>query len=226
MAAINPIADYRKALSIMRHPVANTGAKMTVNKAVKFYYSASVIPVILIAVFEIIFKGPVVGLVVPILASMPYLTQILNGQYGAALLILMTLAFFWIAEPIAIYINSFFYHVFPKFIFRQVNGKFANTVTAYVYGLMPFLTLSWITMLLILLVLTAYFAGFILIPLIVLLMVLVLGLWDLVVFVAAYAHQHDTESWRALACIIGSAMVIVILASAISAVIVYAEGLL
>jgi hypothetical protein len=125
------IDDLKKAIKIMLHP-GSVSETMSVGKALKFYYSVSIIPLIISLILAAVF------LATPLSTG--------SGAGSASLLFILILYLIVILAfiPLNLLFYAAIYQLFAKKLFHMWSKPYNNTFTGMVYGALPMLLLIWL----------------------------------------------------------------------------------
>ena len=172
------VKDFKDGLDRIIHPNKNRD-KMSIEKAIRFYYRVMVLPLIVSVVLGFIFGsvyGPM-GLF-SVFGPLSGHGGILSGILGVVYVLLT----FLVLIPVGIIIDAAILHLFSKLIFRIFKGDISKTVTAVMFGELPLVLFYWLLF----------------IP-IVKYVVIILALWSIYVLVVSLAVQHNISKLRAFA---------------------------
>lgn len=118
--------NFRRALSSLIHPGAESSGKIGIGKALSIYYPVAVL-----------------GLVLALIVYYAYssATSTFIGSYSHAILLA---AIYLILVPIGIFIDAAIYHLVGKHFLRAWKGDYSKTFAAYTFAVIPFASLYWI----------------------------------------------------------------------------------
>ena len=187
--------DVRKSFRMLFSPGKESAARMDVWGALKFYYGASLIPLLLFLVIGFVTLR--LGLLQNAMGAATLPSFLLNAGAGA-LLVGFAFVYFWLLVPIGFFINSAIYQLVGKYFLRIFKGGYERTFTAMVFGSMPLLLLFWL------------FA----VPGISMLAFVVLPVWAFVVEVIALAAQQRItrlQSIGVMAVLVAMVLLVVLL---------------
>ncbi len=183
------INDLKWAINIMFHPKESSTKTMDSVEAFLKYYKASLIPVLVAVVIEILLGGILAASIASLLHSainlvLPtssYYGNLLNtaigefvGIFAILILVLGTIFFAWVAVPINLFFWSIVYFIIGRWLLKIFEGEYDNTASAFVYSAAPFAVFAWV----------------IAIPLLNLILVPLLVGWQFVILVFALANQE------------------------------------
>jgi hypothetical protein len=190
------IQNVKKSFRLLFSPGKESAAKMDIIGALKFYYGASLIPVLLFIVLGYIALQS--KLLNNILGMVPIGSSLILNAGVNLLLVGFAVVYFWLLVPIGFFINSALYQLVGKHFLRIFKGNYENTFTALVFGSMPLLLLYWLFV----------------IPGINLLALVVLPVWALVAEVIALSVQQRItrlQSAATMAVLAALAVLVVLL---------------
>lgn len=197
------IKDVRKSFRVLCSPGKESAAKMDVMGALKFYYGASLIPLLLFLVIG--FAVMSFGMLPNLLRANPALSALMPNMGMNVLLVVLAVVYFWLLVPIGFFINSAVYQLVGKYFLRLFKEDYERTFTAMVFGSMPLLLLFWLFV----------------VPGVNLLAFIVLPVWAFVVEVIALSSQQRITRLQS----IGAMAVIAALVLLVALLVVY-TGLL
>lgn len=199
------VDDLKWAINVMLHPKDATNETMDSIGAFLKYYKASLIPVIIAVIFEILLGGflaatlvsivhSAIGLLLgPVGGTSSYYGGLLVdalgefvGIFAVALLIVGTLFFVWVAVPVNFIFWSLVYFIIGRWLLKVFKNEYDNTATAFVYSAAPFAVFAWV----------------IVIPLLNLILVPLLVGWQFVILVYSLANQEAISKKMAGALIL------------------------
>ncbi len=185
--------DLKWAWGVMLHPADKTTETMDSIGAFIKYYKASLIPVLLAVIAEILLGGVLAATIAAMLHSIIAIifspVNSINSYYGGlltyaagefvgtlavALLVVGTLFFVWIAVPVNLFFWSLVYFIIGRWVLKLFKNEYDNTATAFVCSAAPLAVFAWV----------------IAIPLLNLVLVPILVGWQLVILVYALANQE------------------------------------
>ncbi len=173
--------DVRKSFRLLFSPGKEAAAKMSVMDALKFYYSASLIPLLLFLVIG--FVSMKLGLLTNALGLVPMTSSFLLNMGVGVLLVGFAVVYFWLLVPIGFFINAALYQLVGKYFLRLFKEDYERTFTAMVFGCMPLLLLYWLFV----------------VPGVGILAFVVLPVWALVVEVIALSAQQRITRLQSIA---------------------------
>jgi hypothetical protein len=144
------IDDLKQFISIIRDPESNTKNPDDVVDVFLRYYKATLIPIIVVSVIEVLLSGVVAVVVAQLLESIPVIGALIAGLAGliaSFLLVFATVFLIWVAVPIGLFGDSVMFHIFGKYVFKKFDKDFDATATAVVYSGAPFVLFSWVVLL-------------------------------------------------------------------------------
>ncbi|MCW6159932.1 MAG: hypothetical protein LVQ95_02480 [Candidatus Micrarchaeales archaeon] len=176
------VGDWFEALRETFMPKTATGS-WSVGGALGKYYKRMIVPLILAFIIQIwlIASGPTASL-------LPTFTGSLLGITLAGLLIS-----FLVTIPISILIVAIVYNIFGEMVGAITKGDFGDTVSATMHSFMPYVSLYFVWQILFSLVTGTLVSA----PYIILTILLVLFIWEIIVFVFSFAAVHKTTKGRA-----------------------------
>jgi predicted neutral ceramidase superfamily lipid hydrolase len=181
--------DVKKSWKLIYCPSKEAGVRFGVGRALKFYYGATLIPLLLIIVLG--YFGMLTGTITQTIAFVPFAKLFMNFLNVPQALILSTILLLWVTVPIAFFIDAFIYQLVGKNFLRVFKGDYENTFSALVFGIMPYLLLFWLFLL----------------PVVNIIALIVLPIWSFVIEVVAFSMQQRATRLQ----IIGTMFTIVIL---------------
>lgn len=141
------ISDLERNVEILLHPEAETKTRMDVVDAFVMYYKATLIPLILVILVEMLLSGYVAVTLGTLLAKIPFIGAIVGGILGllaSVLLVGATVMLVWIFIPVSLLIYALVYHVFGTYLFKLYKKDFSATATAVVYSAAPLILFFWV----------------------------------------------------------------------------------
>ena len=188
--------DVRKSFRLLFSPGKESAAKMDVMGALKFYYGASLIPLLLFLVVGVAIIS--LGMLPKVLGTGSMLSSLMPNVGLNVLLVVVAVVYFWLLVPIGFFINSAIYQLVGKHFLRLFKEDYERTFTAMVFGSMPLLLLFWLFV----------------VPGVNLLAFIVLPVWAFVVEVIALSSQQRItrlQSIGAMAVMAALALLVVLL---------------
>jgi len=188
--------NVKKSFRLLFSPGRESAAKMDVMGALKFYYGASLIPLLLFLVFG--FIAMKLGVFSGVLGMFPATSSFMMNAGLNVLLVGFALVYFWLLVPIGFFIDAALYQLVGKYFLKLFKEDYERTFTAMVFGCMPMLLLYWLFV----------------IPGVNLLAFVVLPVWALVTEVIALSVQQKItrlQSVAAMAVLAGLAVLVVLL---------------
>lgn len=188
--------DVKKSFRLLFSPGKEAAAKKDVLGALKFYYGASLIPLLLFLVIGYVVMS--LGFLPGTLGMFPMASHLMTGASLNVLLVAFAVVYFWLLIPIGFFINSLFYQLVGKYFLKLFKEDYERTFTAMVFGSMPLLLLYWLFV----------------VPGVNLLAFVVLPVWTLVVeAIALSAQQRITrlQSVATMAVLAGLAVLVALL---------------
>ena len=187
------VKDFKDGLDRIIHPNKNRD-KMSIEKALRFYYRVMVLPLIVSLVLGFIFGsfyGPMslFSLFGPVSGHGGILSGILSVVY--------VLLIFLVLIPVEIIINAAILQLFSKLIFKIWKGDISKTVTAVMFSELPVVLFYWL--LFIPIVKYVVIIPIIIATILALLITIILELWSIYVLVVSLAVQHNISKLRAFA---------------------------
>ncbi|VVB77115.1 Yip1 domain protein [uncultured archaeon] len=179
--------DVSRSFRLLLRPSKESSGKMKLVDSLKFYYSASLIPLLLIMVvaFLRINYGPHINFIK--LFPMAYSTSVTMGV--GAVVVALALLYVWVLVPIGFFIDAAIYQVVGKNFLRLFKGSFENSFSAVTLGSMPMVLLGWL----------------ILVPGVNVLAFAVLPVWSLVVLIIALSAQQKITRLQAIGTMVVTA---------------------
>jgi hypothetical protein len=186
--------DFRAGLDMMFRPIENTKKSMSVGAAYKWYYRATVIPLIvlilvalaLVSVFAVASLASVFG------------TSIFS--LGVLAAIVAPIVFMWVLVPIGIFVKGGIYHIVGRWS-GQFKGDFSKSLTAAMFGEIP----------------AVFFLFVLLIPGSAVLYLL-FAIWSLIVLVLGFSNQQKVHWTVALGVVVVAVVIIAALVGLLAAV--------
>jgi hypothetical protein len=188
------VDDLKWAVGVMFHPDKNSKETMDSIGAFIRYYKASLIPLLVAVIIEILLSSILAAaiasgltsifhlLLLPLIKISPYYGNLMSiaiaeiiGALALALLIVGTIFFVWIAVPVYLFITSMIYFIIGRWVLRIFKNEYDNTASAFVYSAAPLAVFAWV-------IAIPLVGPFVLIP-------LLLG-WQFVILIYALANQE------------------------------------
>ncbi|MFI5412637.1 MAG: hypothetical protein ACHQX1_01990 [Candidatus Micrarchaeales archaeon] len=186
------VDDLKWAVDVMLHPSKKATQTWTIGNALVAYWKTAIIPMILTLIL-VVGAG---GVFATALTSMLGPIGTLTGGLLSGLIIGGILVEYLIFVPIGLLIGAGFIHIAGKVLGIFKGGGYAATFSAMVYGVLPWLVLSWIPF------------------------ISVIGeLWSIVVTVFALSNIQKTTKLMAFVAWIGGIIIAGIIAAIIGAVV-------
>ncbi|MCL5404827.1 MAG: hypothetical protein M1125_03250 [Candidatus Marsarchaeota archaeon] len=200
--------DYTKsAFYIIMHP-GSVSDTYGVGDALIFYYKASILPAILAAIVGGLLGYAFGSLAFSGLATLSKGIALLH--LAAPVLALMAavygLAYVLIFIPIGIVINAAVYQFFAKILFKIWKKDISRTLTAIMYSALPIALFFWLSF----------------IPVIGLIVIMALAVWEFIILIISLARQQGISGWRAFGGILVSGVVLAIIIFVIDFALLYA----
>ncbi len=182
------VDDIRLWWNIITNPGKYAGKQMSIGSALKLYYEASIIPLIL---------SLIVGLPIAShgMSLMPFTSIFISSGVMLAL-VLSIIVSLWIIIPIFIFINAFIYHLIGKYVLNAWGKEYNKTFVATLFGALPQLLLYWLLA----------------IPVIDIFAIIVIFVWGAIVLIASLALQQKTTRVNAFVTLIASGFFTLIIA--------------
>lgn len=158
--------DLNRAFNVLFKTRTATFRVMKIPESFAFFYKYSLLPLILVIIMSYALNYNIIGRIAGI------------TNYGP---IAESLVLLWILVPIGIFVFSIFIYIIGK-ILKMASGEFSKTMSAAVYGAVPFTIFSWLTSIL---AIHLIVAG-------------VLALWGFAILVVALSEQHGVRILQAL----------------------------
>ena len=183
-------------INVALHPEKATSVRRGVFDALEFYYYASAVPMIAGAAAVVLLGVAIFGFSYFFFSSMPFYSIIAGAGMVVFVLALLALfvAYMWILVPLSFFINAAIFQFFGRYVFRQFKREYSRTYSAIVYGSMPQTLLVFL--------LAIPFVN------------LMVWLWGFVVLIVALSNQQKVSKARAFAVVMGSAVLLVLIALA------------
>ncbi len=160
--------DIKRGYRLLIYPGNETKQAFSLGKALAFYYELTAIPFVLFVILGYIAGS--LGMatrLVPFYSSLSFV-----GLLPA--LVLAAIFYFWIVEPIGLFINATIYQLVGKNFLKVWNGNYEKTFTAAVFGSLPTVLFYWLVT----------------IPIVNALYIGIMSVWSLIVAVIALANQQ------------------------------------
>jgi hypothetical protein len=163
---------------LMLHPGKASKRSMDVEKALKLYYTLSIIPFILYLVFGLLLStyGSIAAV-----RYFPVMHLPLLASQSALAVVVSAILFFFVLVPIGIAIDAFIYQIIGRTLLNAWNGDFARTFTAVTYAVLPVMFFYWLLWL----------------PVLDGLYLLVVPIWALVILIISLSVQQKVRRTEA-----------------------------
>jgi hypothetical protein len=157
------VDDLKWAVGVMFHPDKNSKETMDSIGAFIRYYKASLIPLLVAVIIEILLSSILAAaiasgltsifhlLLLPLIKISPYYGNLMSiaiaeiiGALALALLIVGTIFFVWIAVPVYLFITSMIYFIIGRWVLRIFKNEYDNTASAFVYSAAPLAVFAWV----------------------------------------------------------------------------------
>lgn len=193
--------DVKKAWRILFSPAREASVRFGVFRALKFYYEATLLPVLLTLVLG--YFSIATGQVYQNSAFVPLMQPLLYFCPPGWALVISTVVFIWIALPAGFFINALFYQIVGKDFLKVFRGSYERTFSALAFSALPYATFTWLFFL----------------PFVNSIAFVVLPIWTLVLLVIALAVQQRASRLQVIGTIFTLALfVFMLFALAISMV--------
>ena len=205
------VGDWFEALRETFMPKTATGS-WSVGGALGKYYKRMIIPLILAFVIQIwlIESGQAAAL-------LPTFVGAVLGLSLASLLIT-----FLVTLPISILVVAIVYNIFGEMVGAIKKGSFGDTVSATMHSFMPYVSLYFVWQILFSLVTGTLVNA----PYIILTILLILLIWEVIVFVFSFAAVHKTTKGKAFLTWLVPFIITVIVFAALIVFIISAANIL
>ncbi len=176
------VGDWFEALRETFMPKTATGS-WSIGGALGKYYKRMIIPLILALIIQIwlVESGPAAALLPTFMGS------ILGASLASLLLS------FLVTIPISILVIAIVYNIFGEMVGAIAKGDFGDTVSATMHSFMPYVSLFFVWQILFSLVTGTLISA----PYIILAILLILFVWEIIVFVFSFAAVHKTTKGKA-----------------------------
>ncbi|MEM3841379.1 MAG: hypothetical protein QXN59_01645 [Candidatus Micrarchaeaceae archaeon] len=189
--------NIRAGWDIYFHPASVSSRKMGVGDALKFYYQNTIIPVIMFIIIGAALVslghqgfGPVVsGL------NLIEVTGVVSLVFG--------LLYFWVFGPISIFINALIYQLVGYNLLKTLKPNYEKSFAAVMFGQLPTMLLYWLVA----------------IPIIGIVAIVILSIWNIVVFIISLATQHKIKRTDSVIVILTTTMLALVWVFVIFAII-------
>ncbi len=186
------IDEIKEQLNVMLHP-SSAAKSRSVGDSLKYYYKLVFIPMIISLVLVYI-GSSLLGDIMS-LAGMRALSSLSIFSIMGLVLLL-----FLVIEPISLLINAAILQAIGGNLFKAFKGKYDDTFSAIVYASCSVMLFFWL----------------LLVPILGTLILAILGIWSLIIEIIAIAKMHGTSRLAAFVIIIGSAVLIGIVADVLA----------
>ncbi|MDE1845762.1 MAG: hypothetical protein KGH53_00550 [Candidatus Micrarchaeota archaeon] len=173
----------RFGYEVMTRPATAAKRSLSAGEAIKIYYKLSVIPFLLYVAISIIIIE--VGLS-PVSSVLSSFSTFFSSAISIPLILITAIFTLWVAIPLGIAINSFFYQVVGKVFLNVWKGSYDKTFTAVMMAELPALMLYWLLA----------------VPGLNFLYIVLVGIWQYVVLVIALSVQQKTTRLGAAAAVL------------------------
>lgn len=176
------LGDWFEALKETFMPKTATGS-WSVGGALGKYYKRMIIPLVIAFIIQIwlIYSSSTSAL-------LPSLTGSLMGLSLASLILT-----FLVTLPVSILIVAIIYSIFGEMVGAITKGDFGDTVSATMHSFMPYVSLYFVWQ-----ILFSVLAGTVIgAPYIIFAVLMILFIWEIIVFVFSFAAVHKTTKGRA-----------------------------
>ncbi len=182
------IDDLKWAIDVMMHPGTKATKSWDIQSALTAYYKVAIIPMIL----AVILAYAIGNVFSSSLKSTALLSSFGGTGVGLAVIVIVN---YLIAIPIGLLIFAAFIQIVGS-VLQVFKGSYATTFSAVVYGILPYLVLSWIPL------------------------ISSIGeIWDIVVTVIAIKNLQKTTTLMAFVTWIGGIIVIAIIGTIVGVII-------
>ena len=188
------IDSLKKAFHAITNPSSNT-EEMSIGNALKFYYSAAIIPFIIALVLGTGLAFVASSLIKGTFSFIPGLAAVGAGFTGIVVMLVLTaglIIYLFILIPIMALIVAALVQFFSKNLFKFWNGGYNKTFTAMLFAQLPIVLFIW-----------ASFIPFV---------TILLAIWGFIVGLITLAKQQQVSIGKAfVALIVTGIMLLVIL---------------
>ena len=180
-------SDLRNAYGSMVHPGRNTAKQLSIGAALKLYYKAAIVPLILSVIVGIVVYSSAFScaLTCTQLTGTPFfggtISSLASAVGAPAAPIITALLYIIALIPIGIVINTAIYQLVGRYFLNTFKKGYERSFTAVMYGSIPAMAFYW-------LLLVPYAS----IPAIV-----VIAVWQVIVFTIAMANQQKVTRLQA-----------------------------
>ncbi|MGI0141798.1 MAG: YIP1 family protein [Candidatus Micrarchaeales archaeon] len=185
--------DLRFAYSILFRPASAAKKNFTARQFLGLYYKLTVIPFIIYLVIGALLIQFGASSISTSLAGLASIFPIATAL-AYPLLILSGVLIFWIAIPIGFAIDAFIYQIVGKLFLNVWKGNYDKTFVAAGFAVMPAMLFYWLLS----------------IPILNVLYIIVVGIWEIVLLVIALSVQQKVSRLQAFASVL-SGLVLAIL---------------
>ncbi len=185
------VDDLKWAVDVMLHPSKMATRSWTVGNALVAYWKTAIIPMILAAILATVLTGPAASQLTSMLGPLKSLAGGLLGGVIIGAVIVEYLIF----VPLGLLISALFIHAAGKLLGIFKGGGYATTFSGIIYGILPWLVLSWIPF------------------------ISIIGeLWSIVVTVIALSNVQKTTKLMAFVAWVGGIIIAVIILAIVGVV--------